>query len=409
MVIKDTSYFFLIVLIFSILLGGLTGYFFNESAPYLKPLGDIFLNLIFTMIVPLIFFSVSSSIARAGSIRKLGKIFFYMTAVFLFTGIIAAFFMIGVVKIFPPAQGVHLKLTTSYVLPRTPTYSNWGDIVTVSNFSKLFSHENILALIIFSILVGIAVGSVDDKENIFLKFLEAGDKVFMRVFSLIMYYAPLGFFSYFAVLVHEMGPQIMKEYIRVMIIYYIFGFIYFSCAFTCYAYIAKKTSGIKLFWKNILLPSITSIATCSSAASIPANLVATQAMGVSPAIYETVIPLGAIIHKDGSVLGGIVKIAFLFSVFHLNFSGFSVLLEALCISLLVGTVMGSIPSGGMLGELLILNIYGFPLSALIIIAVISIIIDPLATMINVTGNTVSSMMIETFCQNKFSLKESSHS
>ena len=103
--------------------------------------------------------------------------------------------------------------------------------------------------------------------------------------------------------------------------------------------------------------------------------------------------LFAIIHKEGSVIGGMVKIAFLFGMYHLDFSGAGVLFTALGVSMLVGTVMGAIPSGGMLGELLILSIYGFPPTALLTIAAISIIIDPMATMLNVTGNSVSSMMI----------------
>ena len=94
------------------------------------------------------------------------------------------------------------------------------------------------------------------------------------------------------------------------------------------------------------------------------------------------------------------KIAFLFGIFHLNFSSPSVLLAALGISILVGTVMGAIPSGGMLGELLILSVYGFPPAVLIIIAAISIIIDPLATMLNVTCNSVSSMMIARLVEGK---------
>ncbi|VEB32438.1 sodium:dicarboxylate symporter protein [Legionella cherrii] len=127
---------------------------------------------------------------------------------------------------------------------------------------------------------------------------------------------------------------------------------------------------------------------------------AAKKMQVAPEIYETVIPLGTIIHKDGSVIGGMFKIAFLFGIFHLNFSSPGVLLTALGISLLVGTVMGAIPSGGMLGELLILSAYGFPPSVLIIIAAISIIIDPLATMLNVTCNSVSSMMVARLVEGK---------
>lgn len=386
-------YFFPLLLITSIVLGGFTGYLFGSITPYLKPFGDIFLNLIFTAIIPLIFFSISSAIARVGSMGKLSKIIFYMAIVFLFTGIIAAIYSLFIVTMFPPGQGIELNLTASQKTTSLNALNQIAEVFTVSEFHQLLSHQHILALIIFSVLVGVAASNVNRKESIFIDLLKSGEEVFMRVFTLIMYYAPIGFFAYFAVLVHELGPQLMANYLRIAILYYTFGFVYFIIGFTLYAYLAGKFQGIKLFWGNIFLPMVTSIATCSSAASIPANLMATSKMRVAPEIYETIIPLGTIIHKDGSVIGGVFKISFLFGIFHLNFTTSSVLLTALIISLLVGTVMGAIPSGGMLGELLILNVYGFPPSVLIAIAAISIIIDPLATMLNVLCNSVSSMMV----------------
>ncbi|MCW8398733.1 dicarboxylate/amino acid:cation symporter [Legionella sp. PATHC038] len=394
------SYFFPIILIAAILLGGLTGSFWGSITPYLKPFGEIFLNLIFTAIVPLIFFSITSAIARVGSMGKLGKIAFYMTLVFLFTGIVAAVYSLLVVSLFPPAQGVILPLNAPEKTSAMNVFNQIADIFTVPEFSKLLSHQHILALILFSILVGVSTSKANEKGKIFIDFLQAGEEIFMRVFSLIMYYAPIGFFAYFAVLVHDLGPQLMANYLRVGVLYYTFGVIYFILVYTLFAYLAGKTEGIKRFWSSIFLPVVTSLATCSSAATIPANLMAAKKMQVAPEIYETVIPLGTIIHKDGSVIGGMFKIAFLFGIFHLNFSSPSVLLTALGISILVGTVMGAIPSGGMLGELLILSAYGFPPSVLIIIAAISIIIDPLATMLNVTCNSVSSMMVARLVEGK---------
>ncbi len=382
-------------------MGGLTGSFLDHGdALWLKPFGDIFLNLIFTAIVPLIFFSVSSAIARAGSIGTLGSIMFYMTVVFLFTGLMAAMYAMITVQLFPPAEGVSLQLVMPKQMNTISFSSQISNIFTVSDFSKLLSHEHILALVVFSILVGLAVAGSKENGAAFRTFLQSGEEIFMKVFGLIMYYAPIGFFAYFAVLVSELGTQLLDSYIRITVLYYASGLLYFLVFFTWYAYLAGKSYGIKLFWSNIFLPMITAIATCSSAASIPANLAATKQMSVAPEIYETAIPLGTIIHKDGSVIGGIFKIAFLFGVFQLNFSELPVILTALGVSLLVGTVMGAIPSGGMLGELLILNVYGFPPSVLIAIAAISIIIDPLATMLNVTGNSVSSMMIARLIEGK---------
>jgi Na+/H+-dicarboxylate symporter len=394
------SYSFPIVLIFSIVAGGFTGYFFGPHVQHLKPFGDIFLNLIFTAIVPLVFFSVSSAIVRASSAKKLGKIISSMVAVFIFTGIIASLITIVAITIFPPTQNIILQLAMPEQYVNINFIGKVASIFTVSDFSKLLEHENMLALIIFSMLVGLAVSTTDSKGRALSALLEAGEAMSMRLFSLIMYYAPIGFFAYFAVLVNELGPKLIENYFRITIIYYTLSCLYFFCAFTAYAYLSGRMAGVKLFWKNIFLPMITSLATCSGAASIPANLVATEKMRVPAEIRETVVPLGAIIHKDGSVMGGIIKIAFLFGIFHLSFSGASVLFTALGVSLLVGTVMGAIPSGGMLGELLILNIYGFPSSALLAIAAISIIIDLPATLLNVVGNSVSSMMIARLVEGK---------
>ncbi|KTD31974.1 dicarboxylate/amino acid:cation symporter [Legionella maceachernii] len=394
------SYAFPILLISSIALGGFAGYLLGPNARHLKFLGEIFLNILFTAIVPLIFFSVSSAIARTDSLGKLGKIMGYMALVFLFTGVVAAVYALFVVKFFPPAQGVYLQLAQTES-PSPPTLSSQiVAIFSVPDFIHLLSHKNMLALIVFSLLVGVATANANETGKKFAVFLQAGEAVFLRVFSLIMYYAPIGFFAYFAVLVSELGPQLIETYLRIAAIYYLSAIVYFIFAFTVYAYLADKTQGVKLFWKNVFLPMVTSIATCSSAASIPANLLATKKMRVPPAVCETVVPLGAMIHKDGSVIGGIFKIAFLFGIFHLDFSGTFVLFAALGVSLLVGTVMGAIPSGGMLGELLILTVYGFPPSVLIAIAAISIIIDPLATLLNVTGDCVASMMIARLTEGK---------
>ncbi len=381
----------------------------GNEAVKIKPLGDIFLNLLFTAIVPLVFFSVAATVAQMGKSTQLRKILFAMSTTFIFTGLIAAVFMLIVVLFFPPAQNVFFPtIFAEKIKDNISIADQLVGMFTVSDFIKLFSHNNMLPLIFFSILTGLATSATGEKGEIFARFLRSGADVSIKIISLIMYFAPIGFFAYFAALVGELGAKILESYVRVTLIYYITGLFYFVFAFTFYAYLANKKSGIKQFWQHVFLPLITSLATCSSAASIPANLQATKKMGVPSSIYETVIPLGAILHKDGSVLGGMLKIAFLFGVYHLPFSGAMILLTALFIALLVGTVMGAIPGGGMLGEMLILSFYGFPPEALMMIAAISIIIDPLATMINVTGDGVCCLMVARLSQVRHCERERSN-
>lgn len=393
-------YFFPLILLTAVLTGALTGYLWGPGAMTLKPLGDIFLNLMFTVVIPLVFFSISAVVASMGELKRIWKVISTMLMVFIFTGTVAAIFMLIVVKLFPPAQDVVFHLPVA----DKPEAISIGDqlthIFTVSDFPQLFSRQNILALIFFAILIGLSTAAAGEKGQTFAKFLRAGSEISMKAVSFVMYYAPIGFFAYFAVLVVELGPKIIETYMHATWVYYSASVVYFIVAFSAYAYLAGKKPAVRAFWKNVFLPLTTSLATCSSAASIPVNLQATERMGVPKDISETVVPLGAIIHKDGSVLGGIVKIAFLFGVFHLSFSGPMVFLTAILIALLVGTVMGAIPSGGMVAEVLILSLYDLPPQALIMVAAITIIIDPPATALNVNGDSVAGMLVARWVEGK---------
>ena len=393
------NYGFSLALLLSIVLGSLFGWWMGPEAAILKPLGEIFLNLMFVVVTPLVFFSISSSVGSVKEFQRFGRIMVSMISVFLLMGIIGATYMLVVTYFFPPGHGFHLTTTLhSETMDVVSTDHSFLNLLTVSDFPKLFARENMLALIIFALLVGAAVSVSGEKGKPFHTFLESGMAVFMKLTSFIMYYAPIGFFAYFSVLIGQLGHEIMSAYYYVAMVYCVSALFYFIVVFTFYAWLAKED--LKSFWKNLLPPSITALATCSSAASIPVNLNAAEKMGVPPEIYQTVIPLGTIIHKQGSILAGVIKIAFLFSLYHLPFAGPHTFLMAIGVALLVGIVMGAIPGGGMLGEMLIISIYGFPPEALMIIAVIPMLIDPPATLLNVTGNTVSCLLIRLLSKEK---------
>jgi Na+/H+-dicarboxylate symporter len=127
-------------------------------------------------------------------------------------------------------------------------------------------------------------------------------------------------------------------------------------------------------------------------ATMPVNLEAAPKMGVPTDICDVVIPVGAALHKDGSVIGGVLKVLFAMSLFHQELT-VGRLLMAAGVAILVGVVVGAIPSGGMIGEMLILSVFGFPVEILPLLAAISVIIDPLATLLNATGDNVAAMMV----------------
>ena len=387
------SYGFSIILIISIIIGSFLGIIYKKEAIVFKPFGDIFLNLLFTAIIPLVFFSISSAVASMTNIRRLGKIMSAMMLVFVVTGLIASIIMIIVVSLYPPAAGVNINLGAAVKIEPFSASEQIVKAFTVSDFPDLLSKKNMLALIIFAILIGLSTSAVGERGKAFSNFLLSANEVMMKLISFIMYYAPIGLSAYFAYLVGVFGPELLGSYMKAMMLYYPTAILYFFIAFTLYAFIAGKTTGVCRFWINIIPPTLTALATGSSMAAIPANLAAANKTGVPKDISEVIIPIGATIHMEGSCLAAFLKIAFLFGLFQMDFTGAGTIITALAIALLTGVVVSGIPGGGTIGELLIISLYGFPLEAFPIITMIGTLVDAPATMLNATGDNVASMVV----------------
>lgn len=403
------NYKFSALLLGSIILGAVVGILGGPKAVVLKPFGDLFLNLMFMIIIPLVFFSVTSAIANMKGMKRLGKIMASTFFVFLCTALIAS--VIGFIGalIVNPAKGIDyntLKKIVSTGGDAAQQVKQGGileqlvNTVTVSDFASLLSKSNMLQLIVFSVLFGISTALLGEKAEPVTKFLTAASEVTMKMVKIVMYYAPIGLGCYFAAVIGSLGSQILQGYLRVFILYVVLAVVYYFGFFTIYAFMSGGKKAINIFWKNVITPTITALATCSSAATIPVNLEFTKKMGVPDDVAETVIPMGANIHKDGSAIGGVMKITFLFALFGKSMTSPSAVLSIIFVAFLVGAVMAAIPSGGMIGEMLILSVYSFPPELLPIIAVISVIIDAPATVLNSAGNTVSSMMISRLVEGK---------
>ncbi len=386
------SYYFPIILLLSVVIGSIIGIVFKSDAVILKPLGDIFINLMYTIVVPLVFFTISSSVANMINLKRLGKILKSVFITFFITSFIAAFIMLLVLLVFNPV-GSNIVLSLGDEVNNLNLGEQIVSMLTVTDFTLLFSRTNMLPLILFSILFGISISLVEkDKKSISL-VLDKMSKVMMKFVSIIMYYAPIGLLAYFAALIGEFGPELLGSYALGMLIYYVTCILYFLIVYTVYAYIAGNKKGVKLFYKNIFPSFLTSIATQSSLASLPVNLDTAKNCKVPKDIREVTLPIGATMHMEGSAMGSILKIVFLFAIFNKPFVGIDTYLIALVVAVLSGVVMSGIPGGGLIGEMLIVNLYGFPMEAFPIIATIGWLIDPPATCINVCGDISTSMLV----------------
>ncbi len=392
------TYKSVIILLAAIIIGAIVGIAFGEKAAVLSPFGDIFLNLLFVTIVPLVFLSITTSISRIKQPKRLGKILVTIIALFAITTIIAALvgvFATNVVKLVDTENGEQIKASLDSETEEEETseevtiLERTVQAITVTDFTGLLSKNNIIALVVFSILFGFAIRMAGEKAEPVENFLNSAYEIILKFIHIINYYAPIGLGCYFAALVGTFGSSIAIGYAKTFVIYLVVAVIYYFVFYTMYAFIAGGKKGVVAFWKNVIPTTVTALATCSSGASIPVNMQTAKKIGVSDDIANTVIPLGTSFHKDGSAIGSVFKIMFLVCLFATNPSLIQIILVALVANLLITAVP---IGGGTISEMMILSLMGYPVAALPILTMIATIIDAPATVLNVVGDTATSML-----------------
>ena len=390
-----------IILLIAIIIGTIVGLVFKEKASILNPFGDLFLNLLLVIIIPLVFVTISSSIAKMKTPKRLGKIMISIIIIFAITSIIAV--LVGLastffIKLVAPENANSIKEVLSKnkqsetseitILERTV------NLISVNDFSKLFSIDNLLALLVISVIFGIAINMSKEKAKPVIDLLNSLNVIIENIMKIIMYYAPIGLGCYFASLIGTFGASIAVGYFKTFIVYTIVALAFYFIIYTLYAFISGGKKGIIVFWKNVIPSTITSISTCSSAASIPVNIESCKKMGVPNDIAETTVPLGTSFHKDGSVIGSVFKIMFLVSLFGTVISNTGDVLGIIGVALIANLLVIAVPiGGGSISEMLILTMMGFPVAALPILTIVATIIDAPATLLNVVGDMSSSMLV----------------
>ncbi|MGX7245882.1 dicarboxylate/amino acid:cation symporter [Enterococcus quebecensis] len=385
-------------LLAGIAIGAIIGIFFSDFALLLEPLGRLFLNVVFVLIVPLVFCNMTLAVANNQGLDRIKKILRFTLVSFLLTTLTAVVLMYLATLIYNPFETIDTGQFTE-LMDQTLNADSQSlamvivDTLTVSNFLDLFDKSHLLSLILFSLFFGLTISSVGEKAVPLTRVITSVNHVIMKMITLVMRFAPVGLGSYFAYTLGNLGSKILGGYFKSLILFVIVCVIYYVFILSIYAYIGGGTSGLKCYWKNIFNPSLQALGTSSSAACIPVNLTALERIGVPEDIRETVISLGANIHKDGSAMSGVLQVVLLFTLFNRELD---TPLAALCIiggGFLVGVVMGSIPSGGFTAEVLLVSLFGFPVEVIPVLAVITTITDMTATVINSTSNITCGMMV----------------
>ena len=396
------NYIFLGIMLGAMVLGAIVGWLAPAKVvAFFKPFGTVFINMMFCVVVPLVFVSIAGSIANMKSMKRAGKIMGTTVATFVITGAIAAVIMFALMKIFPPV----LVPWNDIPSEEMGEYASISDMIvnffTASDFVGLLTRKAMLPLIVFSVLFGFATNMAGGAETLVAKWLSSMTEVMMKFIKIITYYAPIGFFGFFANLVSTYGPELVADYSRTLIIYYVMSFVYMFVFFPIYAQFGGGKGGAKIMFSKLFRPAAVSFGTCSSVATIPTNMEVADETGISKDVTDIVLPMGATMHMDGSAMSAIIKVAFLFGVFGLDFTTEKAIL-AIIVAVFSSVAMSGIPGGGGTGELVVCTIF-FPDQLAVaypIALAIGNLVDPPATMVNSAGDYVVSFIVSRYVDGK---------
>ena len=383
-----------LLLLLGLIAGGVLGAVLGDGARVLRAPGMLFLNLVFVLVVPLVFFSVAHSLVVMQKSGAVGRILLTALGVFLLMSLVTGIFSFGFMSVWNPFSRV---LGQGGAMPGvTGEGVDLGEAIvaalTVDDFPLLLSREHLLPLILFSALFGLAVALLGQKAALVERFIAEGEAVVIKMMELVMKLAPIGIGCYFADTVGSLGGQIVGDYLEIFLVVCAVSAVCYLvflplCALFCRVPLGR-------FWKEMLPPSATAVGTCSSAACMPVNMAAARRLGVSDKIVDGIVPLGTNLHKDGSVVCSVAKVLFALYFFGAAPQGFGPVALAILLALLESVVVGAIPVGGMTGELLICAVLGLDPSFAAALLIIGTICDIPATLLNVAGNLVAPLLVQ---------------
>ncbi len=397
------NYWFLLTMLVGIVSGCIVGAVW-PGATALEPMGTVFVNLMFCVVVPMVFCSIASAIANMASPKRAGKLLGVTVVTFLCTAAIASVIMYIIVRFLPI-----FTMEPQYEAG-DPEVIGVADLIvnffTKPDFCELLSRRAILPLIVAAILFGFGIQLAGGKETKTAAMLADITNCLMKTVKIITYYAPIGFFGFFASLVATHGEDFVTNYARAIIVYYVVSILYMFIFFPIYARFGGGKGAVGVMFRHLFRPAAVSFGTCSSVATIPTNMEVAEETGISKEVSEIVLPMGATMHMDGSAMSAIIKVAFLFGMFGLPFgTGRAVL--AIVIAVFSSVAMSGIPGGGGTGELVLCTLF-FPEQLAVafpIALAIGDLVDPPATMVNAAGDYVVSFIVSRFVDGKDWLKK----
>ena len=372
-------------------LGIIAGMVAPDMGSTFKPLGQLFINLIRMVVVPLVLCTIVAGSASVGDINKLGRVasktliyYFGTTAVAVVLGLIFA-------NIFNPGEG--LNIATEGLKAKSATPPKMVDVflnIIPLNPIDAMGKGNMLQVIFFAMLFGFGLSAVGERGKTVYAFFDGAAETMIKVTNMVMIYAPVGVFGLIAFTVANHGASVLLPLIKVI------GVMYVAClvhVLVCYLPLVR-VSGITIghFFKLLSAPLMIAFTTCSSAAALATNLIQCQKLGASKPVASFSLPLGNTINMDGTaVYMGVVAI-FVAEIYGIPMP-FDKQFQVLATGILASIGSVGVPGAGLIMSTIVFTQVGIPLEGIAIIAGIDRVMDMARTTMNVLGDAPGAIIV----------------
>jgi proton glutamate symport protein len=376
---------------------------------WIKPFGNMFINVLKLIAIPLIFASLIRGVANLKDITKLSRMGLRTIGLYIATTLIAVTIGLLIVNIIRPGTGVsedtRAQLTEAYIsdaanrITEAEKHTSQGplqpleDLIPSNIFNAASDNGNMLQVIFFAIFFGIGLILISErKSKPVVDFFDGFNEVILKMIDLIMLAAPFGVFALIAALVAEApGADIFLALLWYALCVLI-GLVIILCLYVLFVWVFTKKSP-KFFLKGIIPAQLLAFSTSSSAATLPVTMERVEEhLGVDREVSSFVLPIGATINMDGTSLYQAVAAVFIAQAFGMELS-FTTQLGIIATATLASIGSAAVPGAGMVMLVIVLAQAGIPEAGLALIFAIDRPLDMCRTTVNITGDASISMIV----------------
>ncbi|MCE2992922.1 MAG: dicarboxylate/amino acid:cation symporter [Candidatus Jidaibacter sp.] len=372
------------------------GYFYGEQVSVLKPIGQLFINMIKMVVIPLIFFSILNGIASVSDARTFGRVGMKALIAYSSTTVFAVIIGLTFANVFEPGLGVHIDLSSE--LSVEPHHSgDLGDIlmnIIPSNPFKAMSDANTIQVVFFAFFTGFALILIGDKGNEVRSFVASATQLVFKMIELVIKLTPYGVFAIMAWVVGHYGIDVvlsLGSFVLTVTAALALQYVVFGVLILVFTGLNPL-----YFYRKMLETQAVAFATVSSKATLPIAIKELmQKLGVSKQSASFILPLGASMNMDGvAIYLGICAIFFA-QIFGIDLSFQQYLI------IIVTSTIGSIgaagfPGGSMVMMGMVLTSVGIPLEGVSLILGVDRFLEMIRTLINITGDCAVTLMVDSW-------------